>query len=86
MGSRCRELRCKAHEAAQAGDVIFVHWTMELRLGPSPLTVFEGTTRLRLDGEGRVIEHRDFFDLWGDSLDAVPGVGAVYRRIVGLLD
>ena len=83
--ARCKELRSRANEVAQSGDVIFVQWTMEMRLGPSPLSIIEGVTRLRLDAQGRVIEHRDYFDLWGDSLKSVPLVGSLYRRFVALM-
>ena len=58
---------------------------MWLRFGRAPLSSIEGTTKLRLDEDGRVILHRDYFDLWGDTLDSVPVVGGLYRRFVGLL-
>lgn len=82
---RCRELRARVNDAAQTGDVIFLQWTMEMRFGPSPLSIIEGATRLRLDEDGRVIEHRDYFDLWGDTLGSMPGIGPLYRRFVELM-
>jgi hypothetical protein len=82
---RCKELRSKANDVAQSGDVIFVQWTMEMRFGSAPLSTIEGVTRLRLDERGRVIEHRDYFDLWGDSLESIPLIGSLYRRFVGLM-
>jgi hypothetical protein len=82
---RCKELRSKANDVAQTGDVIFIQWTMEMRFGSAPLSIIEGVTRLRLDEHARVIEHRDYFDLWGDTLESIPGVGRLYRRFVGLM-
>jgi hypothetical protein len=82
---RCKELRSKANDVAQKGDVIFIQWTMEMRFGSAPLSIIEGVTRLRLDERSRVIEHRDYFDLWGDTLESIPVVGRLYRRFVGLM-
>jgi limonene-1,2-epoxide hydrolase len=79
---RAHDLEVQVHDGAQNGNVIFLDWTMKLRFGPSPLTEYEGTTKLTLDGQGKVIEHRDYFDLWGDSLSAIPGVGKAYRTLV----
>ena len=82
---RCQELRATVHHAAGNDGVIFLQWTMEMKLGPTPLTPIEGTTKLVLDDEGRVAEHRDYFDFWGDSLAAMPLVGVAYRRFMHLL-
>ena len=82
---RCKELRARVNDAAQTGDLIFLQWTMEMKIGPSPLSTIEGVTKLRLGPDGRVIEHRDYFDLWGDSLGSMPGLGGLYRRFVRLM-
>ena len=82
---RCSELGAKVNDSAQTGDLIFLQWTMWLRFGRTPLATIEGVTKLRLDAAGRVIEHRDYFDFWGDTLDSVPLVGGLYRRFVGLM-
>lgn len=82
---RCEELRAKVHHAVGSDEVIFLQWTMEMKLGPTPLTPIEGTTKLVLDADGKVAEHRDYFDLWGDSLRAMPLVGDAYRRFLRLI-
>jgi limonene-1,2-epoxide hydrolase len=79
---RSKDLQVEVHEAAQTGNVIFVEWTMKLRLGMGPLSTYDGTSRLILDAQGKVIEHRDYFDLWGDTLGALPGVGKLYRQVI----
>jgi limonene-1,2-epoxide hydrolase len=80
---RVAELSCTVHEAAQNNDVIFVEWTMDMRARKRlPVMTNHGTSKLRLDENGLVIEHRDYFDLWGDMLDAFPRVSKVYRSIV----
>lgn len=80
--SRCDELLMEVHNAAQTGNVIFVEWTMSMRFQKTPFTPLHGTTRLTLDEDGLILEHRDYFDLWGDSFDAVPGFGKLYRRVM----
>jgi hypothetical protein len=51
-----------------------------------PTLADDGCTRLLLDEEGRVIDHRDYFDLWGDMIDAFPRVSKVYRKLVGHME
>ncbi len=86
---RCSTLDVHLNDAAQNGNTIFLQWTMKMRFGKSPLTTalttIEGATKLSLGPDGKVVEHRDYFDLWGDTLDAIPGVGKLYRRAVKLL-
>ena len=83
--SRCRELRARVNDGAQTDRVIILQWTMEMKIGPTPLTSIEGCTKLKLDERGLVVEHRDYFDLWGDSLGSTPGIGRLYRWFVGLM-
>lgn len=80
---RCHELRCIVHEAVQDGDVIFVEWTTEMRFRPRlPIARNNGASKLKLDADGMVIEHRDYFDLWGDMLETWPKVDKVYRSVI----
>jgi len=76
---RCSEIYMDVHAAAQNGNVFFFEWTMTVRFGKAPLTPMYGATRVTVDEDGLITEHRDYYDLWGDSLDAVPLVGKMYR-------
>jgi len=82
---RCSHLRARVNDAAQTGNVIFLQWTMEMKLGPTPLSTIEGCTKLTLDDGGQVIAHRDYFDLWGDALGSTPRIGKLYRRFVRMM-
>src|SRR4030095_8826893 len=75
---RSKDLEVQVRDAAQTGNVMYIDWTMKLRLGMGPLSSYDGVSKLTLDSQGKVIEHRDFFDLWGDTLGALPGVGKLY--------
>lgn len=80
---RCHELRCIVHEAVQVGDVIFVEWTTEMRFRPKfPWAANHGASRLRLDADGLVVHHRDYFDLWGDMIETWPRIDKIYRSII----
>lgn len=79
LEKRCSEIRLEVHGAAKNGNVFFVEWTMTVRFRGTPMTPMYGATRLNVDEEGLITLHRDYYDLWGDSLDAVPLVGRVYR-------
>ncbi len=80
---RVAELSCTVHQAVQKDDIIFVEWSMDMRARKSlPVMTNHGATKLRVDENGLVIEHRDYFDLWGDMLDAFSRVSKVYRAIV----
>jgi hypothetical protein len=79
---RAKDLEVELHSAAQGQNTIFLAWTMKLRMGRGPRLTIDGTSRLTLDAQGKVSEHRDYFDLWGDSIDAVPGLSKVYRAIM----
>ena len=54
LASRCRELRAQVNDAAQTGNIIMLQWTMEMKLGPTPLTRIEGCTKLTLDERGHL--------------------------------
>lgn len=79
LQKRCSEIRMEVHHAAQNGNVFFVEWTMSVSFMKAPLTPMYGATRLTVDEEGLIKVHRDYYDLWGDSFDAIPVVGKMYR-------
>jgi hypothetical protein len=83
---RCDDLYCTVHNAMQQGNIIFLEWSMTMRVDPLPEMTNHGVTRLTLDDDGMVIRHRDFFDLWGDMIDAFPRVAKLYRSAVRHLE
>ena len=82
LARRCSALRMDIHNAAQDGNIIFLHWTMTLSYVGTPSTPLYGTTLLTLDEDGQVVDHRDHYDLWGDTFDVIPGVGKLYRVLM----
>ncbi len=79
LEKRCSEIYMDIHDIAQNGNTFFIEWTMTMRFRKTPLTPMHGATKVTVDDDGLITLHRDYYDLWGDSLDAVPGVGKMYR-------
>ena len=82
---RCKKLDVEVHHAVQGESEIFLNWTMIFQFFPLPESTFEGVTKLTLNESGKVIRHRDFFDMWGDTLGSIPLVGQWYRRFMRLM-
>jgi len=80
LEKRCSEIYMDIHSMGQNGDhIFFVEWTMTMGFRRTPLTPIHGATRLNVDDDGLITLHRDYYDLWGDSLDAIPVMGKAYR-------
>ncbi len=82
LTKRCEELRMDIHSIAQNGNVIFMNWTMTMVFRRSPSTPIYGTTRLVLHEDGRIIDQRDYYDLWGDIFNGIPYFKGPYRKFM----
>jgi len=82
---RCDDTYLKAAAIAVEGDTAFVEWEMGLKIKGIEF-VYPGTTRLRFNSEGKIVDHRDYFDFVGPTFEPVPVVGGfvrwLYRRFV----
>lgn len=76
---RCKQLRMDLHHVTQEDNVILFDWTMTMVFRRSPSTPIYGCTRLLLAADGRIAEQRDYYDLWGDIYDGIPGWRRFYR-------
>jgi limonene-1,2-epoxide hydrolase len=82
LTDRCEQLRMDIHSVARNADVIFLQWTMTMVFRRFPSTPVFGCTKLRLHEDGRIIEQRDYFDLWGAIFDGIPYFRRSYRRFM----
>ena len=69
----------EVHDVAQNGNVIFLHWTMTTRYMGAPEAPLDGTSILTLNEDGLVIDQRDHYDFWGDTIETIPGLNKLYR-------
>jgi limonene-1,2-epoxide hydrolase len=82
LTKRCEKLQMEIHSMAQNGNVIFMNWTMTMVFKKSPSTPIYGTTKLVLHPDGRIIEQRDYYDLWGDIFNGIPYFKRLYRKFM----
>ena len=82
---RCDDVFLEPGAVALSGETAFVEWTMGLKIKGIEF-VYPGTTRLRIGADGKIVEHRDYFDFVGPTFEPVPVVGGfvrwLYRRFV----
>ena len=82
LTKRCEQLKMDIHAIAQNENMIFFQWTMTMMFRKFPSTPMYGCTKLTLNVEGKIIEQRDYYDLWGDIFNGIPGFRKVYRRFM----
>ena len=82
LTDRCQELAMHIPCIVMEDAVVFMQWEMTLRFRRTPSSTLYGCTRLTLDERGKIVHQRDYYDLWGDIFDNIPGVGRPYRRFM----
>lgn len=82
LTDRSRELSMKIVRTAQQDKFIFIEWEMTLTFKKNPNSTMFGCSRVTLNEEGKIIEQRDYYDLWGDIFDNIPRFGKAYRRFM----
>ena len=82
---RCDDVFLETESVAINNDVAFVEWRMGLKIKGIEF-IYPGATRLRFDGAGKIVHHRDYFDLVGPTFKPVPVLGGfvrwLYKRFV----
>ena len=75
---RCDDVFLKSHSIAINKNIAFVEWTMGLKIKGLEF-LYDGTTRLIFDEEGKIKEHRDYFDFCSGTFGRVPILGGFFR-------
>jgi hypothetical protein len=79
---RSKDLKMNIVRAVMEENMIFLEWEMTIKFKKNPSSVLYGTSRLTLNNEGKIIEQRDYYDLWGDIFDNIPRFGKAYRKFM----
>ncbi len=79
---RCDDVFLEPGEVALQGDTAFVEWRMGLKIKGIEF-IYPGVTCLRFGADGRITEHRDYFDFVGPTFEPVPLVGGFVRWLYG---
>jgi hypothetical protein len=82
LTKRSKDLKMKIVKAVMEENIIFIEWEMTIKFKKNPSSVLYGSSRLTLNEEGKIIEQRDYYDLWGDIFDNIPRFGKAYRKFM----
>ena len=82
LAERCEQLNMEIHTMVQEGDHIFFEWTMTMVFRRWPSNPILGCTKLTLGADGRIIQQRDYYDLWGDIFNGIPYFRGPYRKFM----
>lgn len=78
---KMKSLHWDIHLATSAGDVVLLEWTMTGRPKLGPAVSVDGMTRARTR-DGRIVDHRDYWDLGELGASMVPGGSRVLSLLL----
>lgn len=79
---KLHEMKIEMLESAQTGPNIMFTFAMDLKPTPrAPRMRVEGMTHVRLNAEGKISLHRDYWDLAGTVIAMIPPLQRGYRWI-----
>jgi len=82
LTNRSKELEMKIVNIIMEGKTLFFEWEMKLSFGKYPKSTLYGLSRITLNEEGKIIQQRDYYDLWGDIFDNIPQFVRIYRKFM----
>lgn len=82
LTKRSKDLDMNMVRVIRQDNVVFMEWEMTIRYKRNPSAVLYGSSRLTINEEGKISEQRDYYDLWGDIFDNIPGFGKAYRKLM----
>ena len=82
LTKRSKDLKMNIVRAVKDGNTIFLEWEMTISYKNNPSSVLYGTSRLTINESGKIVEQRDYYDLWGDIFDNIPRFGVAYRKFM----
>ena len=78
LAKRSRKIGFLVRNSVMTGDLIFIEWEMRISYKNYPKSSVFGASRILLR-QGKILEQRDYYDLWGDIFDNIPFLGKGYR-------
>ena len=82
LTTRCKELKMVLGTIFVHGNEFMFDWTMTMMFNKFPSTPIYGCTKLILHPDGRIINQRDYYDLWGDIFNGIPWFKKPYRKFL----
>ncbi len=82
LTKRSKDLKMRLVRSFQNDNDFFLEWEMTISYKKYPSSILYGASRLTINDSGKIIEQRDYYDLWGDIFDNIPRWGKMYRRFM----
>ena len=82
LTKRSQDLKMNIGNAVMEGNIVFLEWEMTISYKKYPSSILYGASRLTFNDKGKIIEQRDYYDLWGDIFDNIPHFGKIYRKFM----
>jgi limonene-1,2-epoxide hydrolase len=79
LTKRCSRIDMDILNITEDYNTIMMDWKMTMSFRKSPSTPIYGCTKLTFNEEGKIIGQRDYYDLWGDIFNGIPGFRRFYR-------
>ncbi len=85
LTKRCSHIDMEIFNITENENTVMMDWKMTMSFRKSPSTPIYGSTRLTFDQEGIITHQRDYYDLWGDIFNGIPGFRRMYRWFMAKL-
>ena len=82
LANRSKDLKMNLLRVKREADVVFIEWEMTIAFKRNPSSILYGASRLTINESEKIVEQRDYYDLWGDIFDNIPRFGKAYRRFM----
>lgn len=82
LTDRCKQLQMDIQSIIKKDHEIIFDWKMTMMFKKFPSTPVFGCTKLTLHEDGRIIQQRDYYDLWGDIFNGIPWFKKRYRKFM----
>ncbi|MBD3350312.1 MAG: DUF2358 domain-containing protein [Candidatus Lokiarchaeota archaeon] len=79
---RSKDLQFKIVNILMKENLILFDWEMTLSFKKYPNSTMYGASRIKLNNNGKIVDQRDYYDLWGDIFDNMPRFGKRYRKFM----
>jgi hypothetical protein len=82
LAKRCKELRMDLSVVTRDETGAFLEWKMTMMFRVFPSTPMYGCSRLTINEHNQITIQRDYYDLWGDINNNIPGYRRLYRAFM----
>ena len=82
LAERSKELKMAVLRVVMEDRTVFVEWEMTILFKKTRTSVIYGASRLSLNERGKIVEQRDYYDLWGYIFDNIPAFRKPYRKFM----